>query len=504
MSLLGDGPVPPFQGPLWILARHFGIYSIGAALSLICSLALLPVYATQFSPGNFGIVVTGQVIAVLAATVARLGIGIGMFRYLAVYHARGSAQAEDAIVTTCMAASLVCGLIATSIMLLGLKILGSGVTAVVQLTGILIALNVTLSAPREIAELALRAKQRAGAYVWLSSSFLILSTLFTVGLAIASHGSVASVFIAILIANGITSSAGLYMLRTHLSRKVFSGLELKRSLRFGVPSLPALLADWVMQYSDRFFLTRFAGLAQVGVYSMGYRIGLIEQQVLGTAIQAAWDPFVLRSYGEETGSRAMGRGATYFAIAGMALVVLISASAQTIFTIVHARPEYFAATPIVFLIALASFFGMLQGLFLAPTSIQLRPEFGTLVRALGAFINVGLNFLLIPTFGILGAAWATVVTFVISAVATELLGRRLWRIAYEYRRLVLIVVGGLITLVGIYLAQQAKFTGPVGLEPILAESIFIAWLFLTRILSTTDVAVVVQSFRRAAGSSSQS
>jgi O-antigen/teichoic acid export membrane protein len=490
-----EGQFPANGGSHLDVARHFGIYTGGAIVSLVCSVALLPVYATQFTADQFGIVATGQVVALGITTAARLGIGIGMFRFLVVYYSRQDSEAADSVVTTCLAASIAVALAVTLITLAGWRLFDNRMAADVQLIGIFIAVNISLAAPREIAEFALRAKRRAGSYVLLTSSFIVMSTVLTAGLVLLLHGGVPAVFASLAIANGITAPIAIYILRGNLKTKLLSASELKRALRFGIPSVPALLADWVTQYSDRFFLTRFSGLTQVGIYSMGYRIGLIEQQVLGTASQAAWDPFVLSTYSDGEGARRIGRAATYFATAGMALVVLLSASATSIFTIFHARHEYFAAAPVVFLIALANFFALLQYLFLAPTSIRLRPEFGTLLRLLAAAVNIALNFLLIPTFGMLGAAWATVVTFLMSALVTEAVGRRLWRIAYEYRKLALIVIGGLVTQGCIQFADQATIALPLGLEPIFAEVVFVVWLLLTRVVSRSELLQIAQVIR---------
>ncbi len=500
MSRLGAASPTPRTGAHAALARHLGVYSVGAILSLACSVALLPVFATQFSASQFGLVATAQVVVLAAAAVARLGINSGMFRFLAVYHARNESNAADAIVVTCLAASIACALVATLLMLAGLKWLGTNLPADVQLVGVLIALNITVSAPREMGEFAFRAKQQSARYVLLSSAFVILSTALTAALVVLARGGVPAVFVAPLLANGVIGPIALFTLRRHLKLGALSLGELKRALRFGLPGIPALLADWVTQYSDRFFLARFSGLDRVGVYSMGYRVGIIEQQVLGATTQAAWDPFVLSSFSTDDGPRIIGRVATYFAVAGMALVVLISASATTVFTIIHARHEYFAATTVVFLIAFANFFGMLQHLFSAPTSIRLRPEIGTLLRLLAAIVNTGLNILLIATFGMLGAAWATVLTFAISALVTEAVGRRLWRIAYEYRKIALIVGGGLLTQAGIQLVEQARVAIPLGVEPVLAAVAFAAWLVLTRVVSRADLSLIRRTMSRSGAS----
>lgn len=492
-----QGSIASGDGPLWRVARHLGVYSIGSAISLVCSFALLPVYATQFSPSQFGVVATGQVIGLFAITLARLGLNSGMFRFLAVYHADGDARGADSAVTTGLATSALSSLVVTLVMLGGWAVTGSGAPSDVQLAGNLIAANVVLSLPTEIAGFAFRAKQQSRSYVLLSSASVILTTILTIVFVVLFHGGVVAVFASAVVANILTGLAGLITLRPHLKVAAFSRQELRRALRFGLPSVPALLADWVMQFSDRLFLTRFAGIAQVGVYSLGYRIGLIEQQILGTATQAAWDPFVLSEYRAKDASKTIGRVATYFAIIGMALVVFISASAPILLIVVHARPAYQAATSVVFLIAFANFFAAMQHLFSAPTSIRVRPELGTLFRGLGAAVNIVLNFALIPEFGMIGAAWSTVATFVFTAVVTEAVSRRLWRIAYEYRKLLLIVGGGLLTQVCIQLSQGAGILLLTGLSPLWSEALFVGWLMATGTFSIDEVRAVVRRLRPA-------
>lgn len=491
-------PIPLGDGPLWRVARHLGVYSVGSAISLVASFALLPVYATQFSPGQFGVVATGQVISVFAITLARLGLSSGMFRFLAVYHAEGDAGGADRVITTSVAAAVLSSLVVTLVMLGGWAVFMSGSSPDVQLSGNLIAANVVASAPSEMATFAFRAKQQSVSYVVLTSATTIVTVILTIAFVLVLHGGVVAVFASALIANSLASVAGLIALRRHLKLNAYSWRELRQALRFGVPGVPALLADWVMQFSDRLFLTRFAGLAQVGIYSLGYRIGMIEQQVLGTATQAAWDPFVLSEYRATDGSRTIGRVATYFAIVGVALVVLISSSAPILLMVIHARSEYFAATPVIFLIAFANFFAAMQHLLAAPTSIRLKPELGTLLRGLGAVVNIILNFVLISSFGMLGAAWSTVLTFVFTAVVTDVVCRRLWPIAYEYRKLLLVVAGGILVQFCIYLAQRSGIFLLTGLSPLWSVALFGGWILVTGTFSVAEVRALVRRLRRTA------
>jgi len=84
---------------------------------------------------------------------------------------------------------------------------------------------------------------------------------------------------------------------------------------------------------------------------------------------------------------------------------------------------------------------------------------------------------------------------VVTAVVTEAAGRRLWRIAYEYRKLLLIVGGGIATQVCIQLAQGAGVVLLTGLSPLWSELLFAGWLLATGTLSMDEVRAVVRRLR---------
>lgn len=491
-------PGPPSDGPLWRVARHLGVYSVGSAISLISSFAILPIYATQFSARQFGVVATGQVASLAAITVARLGLTSGLFRFLAVYHTDADQASSNQAVTTGVSAATASSLVVTLVMLGGWAWLGRQTSPDIQLSGYLIGANVVLSAPRECAEFVLRARQQSRAYVLLTSTTTVTTTVLTAGLAVIFHLGAVAVFASALAANTAMSAAALIVIRTDLKISSWSLAELRRQLRFGLPGVPALLADWVMQFSDRIFLTRFAGLTQVGVYSLGYRIGLIEQQILGTATSAAWDPFVLSEYRAEGGLRTIGRVNTYFAIVGIALVLFISASAPPFLWIVHARSEYLASTSVVMLIALANFFATMQHMLAAPANLKLRPELGTMFRGIGAVVNVALNFALIPSFGMMGAAWSTLATFVVTATVTDVVCRRVWPIPYEYRKLALIIAGGVLILILIQLSQSAGSLVFIATSPAWSLLLYGGWIMGTRTFSVDELRSLARRLRRVA------
>src|SRR5690606_13548212 len=53
----------------------------------------------------------------------------------------------------------------------------------------------------------------------------------------------------------------------------FSGVQARLMLAFGLPLIPSSLGMFVINYGDRYFLKHFTTLAEVGVYSLGFKFG---------------------------------------------------------------------------------------------------------------------------------------------------------------------------------------------------------------------------------------
>jgi O-antigen/teichoic acid export membrane protein len=103
--------------------------------------------------------------------------------------------------------------------------------------------------------------------------------------------------------------------------------------------------------------------------------------------------------------------------------------------LIFATPEYLEAEAVVMLVAWASVF---QALANVPTrSIYLvkKTAYLPLVFVVPAMMNVGLNLLLIPRHGMMGAAWATMLTYPLLFVLTLLVAQKLYPIPYDYVRM---------------------------------------------------------------------
>jgi O-antigen/teichoic acid export membrane protein len=205
-------------------------------------------------------------------------------------------------------------------------------------------------------------------------------------------------------------------------------------LRFGVLLIPVLLSSWVMDLSDRWVLRLYAGLSDVAIYAVGYKIGMVLQVAVVWPFQLAW-PAVSFSISRREGHReTYSRTVTLLAAVMAAAIAGLTLLSRVGLPIV-AGPAYRAAYQVVPLVALAYAFNGLHYALSPGVHLAGRTRYFPPLALAAAALNLALNFLLIPPFGRLGAAWSTAVAFAFFALGTGVLGQRFYPVPYEYGKL---------------------------------------------------------------------
>ncbi len=210
-------------------------------------------------------------------------------------------------------------------------------------------------------------------------------------------------------------------------------------LVFGVLVLPAAASGWIIDLSDRYLLTRLAGLDEVAVYGVGYKVGMLLQLLVVWPFQLAW-PAVSFSISErEDYKQTYAAMLTYLWLILAYAIVGVSIAAR-VFLPHIVGPGYGSAYLVVPLIALA--YGLNGVHYCVSPGIHVANKTRTLaaLTAMAAVANIGLNLLLIPDYGMMGAAFSTVLAFGLLAVGAIAVGQRYNPVPYEYGRILKVTV----------------------------------------------------------------
>ncbi|HEU4694965.1 MAG TPA: lipopolysaccharide biosynthesis protein, partial [Vicinamibacterales bacterium] len=203
-------------------------------------------------------------------------------------------------------------------------------------------------------------------------------------------------------------------------------------------------AQQAIAVSDKVMLTALRGLHEAGVYSIGVSFGLTQKLFL-SAFEYAWAPFYYAN-AREPGAKQLYSTMTTYGLAVLALMTAgLSAIAYDLLALAtHQQAEYYVvAAGVVTWISVGVLF---QGAYLL-TSIGLNitghSKFYPVATLTAATSNIAMNLVLIPRFGMIGAAWANAIAYGLQAVIAYHFSQRFYPIEYERGRIALIAVAAL-------------------------------------------------------------
>jgi len=421
------------------MSKHSLLYGLGEAGNRVLVILLLPIYTRYLTPGDFGVWSILFVTEQLVCAVARFGIGPAVFREVNLRN-----EDEATALSTALVFQLVLGVVFCGALFLGAPLVarlvfgGPAFTHLFRLVfaasfvNFLTAMYMTrLRMHDRSARFAVFATARMLGKATLNILFVVAFRKGVDGLILA--GFLNSCLFALLAGAFLSGS-----LRLAFSRRLLAPM-----VRFGGPLVFTAVAAMIMNYADRFFLQRLTTERVVGIYSLGYSVGM----GLGLVVQAvelAWPARLYRIAGQEDAARRIARITTqYTALVGFAGLALAAMSREILLLL--ATPAFYSAGTVVPLVVLSYLFAGLGNM--ADVGIHLRGKTRFLAWTVvtGAVLNLGLNALLIPRWGMLGAAWATVFSFAFMLVVRVAINRRLYPVPYEAGRL-LKVLGALAAL----------------------------------------------------------
>jgi O-antigen/teichoic acid export membrane protein len=426
-------------GALRRLLSSSALYALTGAAQQGTGFLLIPVYTRLIAPTDYGVLELLNAFLSLAMMCLTLGLGSAINK---VYHRDcHTTEQREAVVATALLAILP--------VVLGLGVLVFTLAAPMSrvLTGAdgyagLLRIAVCSSVCYALFALLLngfRAEERTGAYCSLSVVQFSLALVFNLVLVVGWRLGVRGVLIGTLLANGTALVVGVSLLgvgRLRFDRRLVGPL-----VAFGAAIVPSMLAGWVMDVSDRYLLRLFRDLDEVAQYAVGYKFGLAVQLLVTWPFQLAWPAVAFRISKDAGHERTYARVLTYLVLLLTLVLLGLVAVSENVLPWVVGREYAFGCT-VVPVIAAAYALNALQYCVSPGIHIAGRTRSLSLIGIASAVANLGLGVVLIPSFGILGAAWATLIAYALALTGALWLSQRSHPIAYEGGRLARIAVAG--------------------------------------------------------------
>lgn len=277
-----------------------------------------------------------------------------------------------------------------------------------------------------------RLEERARAYFLTTILNVLASIALTVVLVVGLEEGARGLLLGSYAAGGAFVIALILLQWRRLSLRFDRGL-MRRLFRFGLPTMPAEVSLYLLNFVDRLIIVRTLGLTQAGLYSLAVKFAQAVN-VLVRGFQLAWPPLAYSIRNDEEARRAYAVIVTLF-VAGCAWVVAGMWLFSRWIVRALAAPEYFPAYEAIGLIATAVTLYALYLVLVVILGRTGRTEFN-FPAAIGALVaNVALNLLLVPSLEIVGAGLALVASYLVVLGLMYVFTQRLFPVPYEWGRL---------------------------------------------------------------------
>jgi O-antigen/teichoic acid export membrane protein len=437
------------------LASTGASYTASSVISKLFAVALLPLYTRHLTRADYGAAEVLLATVVALSIVFRLGIVEALLRF---YYQGGGDSAgriagagrdgeergeqpaggptdawRDEVVKTAVAFLLIAVtagalLVAALAGPLSEALLDRRDTELLLIT----AAGLWVFTLYELLMALFRLDERARAYFAASFANVLATIALTVWLVVLEGEGARGLLLGNFGGSALILAALFWVHRARIAL-VPSRARLGEMLRFGLPTMPAELSLYALNFVDRVALARLVGLAEAGLYALAVKFSQAVT-VIVRGFNLAWPPLAYSIRDNDTARRAYSVIVTYYMLLAFAVVLALSLEARWVVRAL-AAPEFFESYQAVPLVATGV---ALYALYLVlSVSVQRtgRTGFNFPVTGAALAVNVGLNLALVPPYGLVGAGIALVAAYVVMIALMYVVTRRVFPFELEWARL---------------------------------------------------------------------
>jgi O-antigen/teichoic acid export membrane protein len=409
-----------------------GVYAIANAAPRLLAFLFLPLYTHALSPAEYGRLSLILVIAVAASFVLASGLDVAIFR---IYFELRAEDSRKRFVDSLWLAAAATSAIGTAVALAAVgPFIGASGTVRIEDLGLGLAGAAVLVAGTTIPQSILRARQRRKPYLLLSLANAAISTgltlLLVVGLGLGPTGWL----VALVLANTCSLGAAVLLVGWRPPTP-FDGRSVRRAFGLGIPLIPHALAQWSLLLADRGVLASIVSTAQLGIYSLAATMttpALVLAQSISQGFAASYAAAGASS-GEKPNIRRTVSLHCMFVLWVSLAVALLGPCVIGLAT----ASTFERAAPLVPWLALGYLF---LGLYYVPMSgLSLGAGRTRLVWVFSvgaAIVNLALVRLCVPRYGLVSAAIASAVGYLVLLVSVFAYATFVHApVEYDWRRL---------------------------------------------------------------------
>jgi O-antigen/teichoic acid export membrane protein len=447
------------------------LYALGSAANSAALFLLVPFLVNSLSTAEYGAWSLYEITTLLLTMITLTGMDVGMMRE---YWFLPDDDARRRLAGTIFLAVLTWGVV-LNLLVLSLWSLGSGPSGTSQFTLqslIIVCLTSLAEALFSYLLSIFRIREQPAQFVILNVTRMVLY-VFGAVVGVRLIQGVEGALIGRLSAGVLGLALAFFPLRSQLKFQV-DRLRLRKVLRYSLPLLPANLASYVLIASDRYVMKIYLPLETIAVYSFAYKIASSLDILITRPFAIDWAARRYQIAGHPDAPRKYANVLLIYLFVILFGALGLLALAPTLYRLL-APPEYLVSLSVLPVLILAMVASGLAFPLNIGIVIKDKTPYVALVGITSALVCLALEFWLIPRYGMAGAAWATLLAYLLWTTGVTFFSLRFYPIPYHLPSIAWILLAAAIGFMGLsWVKDSSSITTP----NILGLVLQLAWLTL--------------------------
>jgi len=298
-----------------------------------------------------------------------------------------------------------------------------------------------------------RAEENAKFYTIISIVRVLLITVFTFYFLSFQQLGILGGLYAFLFADIITTI--ILTLKVIPQMKVnFDRKMLSVALKFGIPLVFGSLGFMLLNLSDRYIIKLLLGAKYVAIYGLGYRVAGVLNMFFIYPFTLSLMPIAYKYFGLQDDKRFYSKLMTYSTYIFVWGFVFISLYSPEIVRLFAPNEGYDSAYLVIPIILLSYVFSGMRITAQLGMLLTKNTKYIAWITLSAALLNIVLNLLFIPIFGIIAAAVNTLISFLLFYYVTQFISGKYFKIPYENSKIVIMVVIGSVLAGSVYFLSE--------------------------------------------------
>lgn len=433
--------------------KHSAVYSISNAAAKAMGVVLLPLYTKYISLSDFGLLALVEITIIVLVEFLTLGQGQAIVMFNDSVDFRDKKRSIFYTLTLLLAA-----VSAVSLLFVGAAVYAYGEPIpYLDIDNALLYPALIVVFFRVLNNLLLdkvRAEEKSVLYTIANLSKLLISLLLVILFITYYSTGIIGVIYAYIIAEGLLCTGLILAMLKEYETRIEKGI-VRTALQFGVPLIFTNLAFMLLNVSDRYILKALTDNESVALYDLGYRVAGIINMFIIMPFMLTLMPQAYKMYKQPGDKRYYSKLMTYFSFVVIWLGLALSLFSREIIKIFALNPDYWPAYQVVPVVTLAYTLMGIRLFAVLGQYLTRNTKSVAYTTLIAAAVNIALNIIYIPRYGLLTAAWTTLIAFALLLVMSYAISNRYYSIPYELWKLFLLLVLG----ISLYVATDYVYSG---------------------------------------------